>query len=53
VIASLERTQGKAAINMLNAFINHVEAISVKKLTSEQAEGLIGAAQAIIDHING
>ena len=37
-----------AAINQLNAFINAVEVQSGKKLTEEQAEELIAAAEAII-----
>ncbi|MBC8468950.1 MAG: hypothetical protein H8D56_05715 [Planctomycetes bacterium] len=38
-----------AAINSLNAFINAVEAQRGKKITNEQADTLIAAAQAIID----
>ena len=40
-----------SAVNMLNAFINHVEAQRGQKLTDEQADLLISAAQAIIDKL--
>jgi hypothetical protein len=40
-----------AAINTLQAFINHVEAQRNKKLTSEQADILVAAAQRIINSL--
>ena len=39
----------KAAENLLNAFIHHVEALSNKKIEAEDAETLVGKAQAVID----
>ena len=42
-----------AAINNLEAFINQVEAQRGKKLTEEQADVLVAAAQAIIDSLSG
>lgn len=39
------------AINQLNAFINQVEAQRDKKLTDEQADYLVAAAQNIIDSL--
>ena len=39
----------KAAINSLQAFINAVEAQRGKKISQENADGLIEAAQQIID----
>ena len=40
--------QYNAAINQLNAFINQVEAQRGKKITDEDADALISAAQRII-----
>jgi hypothetical protein len=40
-----------AAINSLNAFINAVEAQRGNKVTNEDADMLIAAAQAIIDKL--
>jgi hypothetical protein len=40
-----------AAINSLNAFINAVEAQRGNKITNEDADALIAAAQAIIDSL--
>jgi hypothetical protein len=40
-----------AAINTLNAFINAVEAQRGNKITNEDADMLIAAAQAIIDKL--
>jgi hypothetical protein len=40
-----------AAINSLNAFINAVEAQRGNKITNEEADTLIAAAQAIIDNL--
>jgi len=39
----------QAAINSLNSFINAVEAQRGNKITNEQADALIAAAQAVID----
>jgi hypothetical protein len=45
----LGNEQYHTAVNILNAFINHVEAaIKSKKLTQEQGEYIISSAQAII-----
>ena len=51
-IDSMERGQYNAAANQLNAFINQVEAQRGKKITEEQADELIAAAQWIIDNIS-
>jgi hypothetical protein len=51
VLAALAKGNDKAAINMLDAFINAVEAQSGKKLSYEQADALITAAQCIIENI--
>lgn len=48
---SLEKGRDNAAKNKLEAFINEVEAQRGKKLTDEQADALIIAAQCIIDNI--
>jgi len=48
---SLEKGQQNAAINKLNAFINQVEAQRGKKITDEDADVLISAAQRIIGNI--
>jgi len=45
---SLENGQCGTAINQLEAFINQVEALRGKKLTEEEADALIAAAEAII-----
>ena len=42
-----------AAVNVLQAFINAVEAQRGKKLTDAEADGLAEAAQAIIDLVAG
>ncbi len=55
-LASYENGNSNAAVNLLNAFINQVEAKRGKKkngLTDAQADELIASAQAIIDEING
>ncbi len=55
-LASFENGNSNAAINLLNAFINQVEAKRGKKnngLTDAQADELIACARAIIDEING
>ena len=48
----LSNCQTNAAINNLNAFINHVEAQRGKKLADEEADGLIAAIQWIINNIS-
>jgi parallel beta-helix repeat protein len=51
---ALSNGQSKAAINILNAFINHVESLlEEEKLTQEQADYMIMSAQKIIDYIQG
>jgi hypothetical protein len=47
-IKSLGKSQGDAAVNRLNIFINEVKALRGKKLTNEQADELVRAAQKII-----
>ena len=49
---ALSNGQKKAAVNILNAFIHHVEALrNAGKLTQEQAEYMISSAQKIIEMI--
>ena len=49
---ALSNGQEKAAVNILNAFIHHVEALrDAGKLTQEQAEYMISSAQKIIEMI--
>ena len=48
-IKSLDRGRENAAENQLNAFINQVEAQRGKKISEEDADALIAAAQQIID----
>ena len=50
-IDALENYHEQGAIGKLNGFIHHVEAQNGKKLTEEQADTLIAAAQRIIDSI--
>jgi hypothetical protein len=50
-LASLNRGNKKAAMNELQAFMNHVNAQSGKKITEQQAAELIAAAQQIIDSL--
>jgi hypothetical protein len=50
-LKSLENGQCDTAINQLEAFINQVEALRGKKLTEEEADALIAAAEAIISMI--
>ena len=51
---ALANDQDNTAVNILNAFIHHVEALrKAGKLTQEQAEYIISSAQAIIDMIEG
>ena len=49
---SLMNGQANAALNLLQAFINQVNAQRGKKLTDAQADELIAEAQRIIDAIN-
>ena len=51
-IEKIEEGQNHTASNKLEAFINKVEAQRGKKLTDEEADALIEAAQAIIDNLN-
>ena len=51
-IDSLNNNNTNAAVNKLGAFINQVEAQRGKKLTDEEADALIAAAQWIIDNLN-
>jgi hypothetical protein len=41
--------EANAAVNKLNAFINHVEAQRGKKITEDQADDLISKANNVID----
>jgi len=50
-IKSLQKSHHNAAINELNAFINHVEAQSGKKISEKDADNLILYAQSIINAI--
>ena len=52
-IASLANGKDNVAVNNLNAFINFCNAQRDKKLSNSDAEDLIGAAQDIIDTIEG
>jgi hypothetical protein len=51
VIELINDCQDLAAVNVLEAFINQVEAQRGKKLTEEEADALIAAAQWIIDNV--
>lgn len=51
VSIQLEKGNGKAAENQLNAFINKVEAQRGKKISDGQADMLIGIAQSLIEDI--
>jgi len=51
-IDSMRKGQTKAAVNKLEAFINQVEAQRGKKITEEEADALIAAAQWLIDNIS-
>jgi hypothetical protein len=42
-----------AALNELQAFVNHVQAQSGKKITAADAEDLVVSAQAIIEALQG
>jgi len=48
-LEALNADQRNDAINKLDAFVNEIEAQREKKLTNEQADYLIGAAQEIIN----
>ena len=50
-IDSLDNDKDTAGVNQLEAFINQVEAQRGKKLTEEEADALIAAAQWIIDNV--
>jgi hypothetical protein len=52
-LEALDNGNNASAINILNAFINAVEAQSGKKLTEGQAAELVAAAKAILGKING
>jgi hypothetical protein len=52
-LESLDNGDDQEAMNILNAFINAVEAQRGKKLTDAQATALIAAAQEILDTITG
>jgi parallel beta-helix repeat protein len=45
---ALSNNQNHTAVNILNAFINHVEALRGNKLTDEQADYLVASAMHII-----
>ena len=47
-IKSLGKGKDKTAVNQINAFINHVQAQSGKKIDAGDADDLIAAAEAII-----
>ncbi len=49
----IEEGQYKTAINILNAFINHVQAQSDKHITEDFAIDLIGQANDLIAELNG
>jgi hypothetical protein len=53
VVKSLDKDNKKAALGMLRAFINQVEAQMGKKISTEDGQALIDAALLIIDSING
>jgi hypothetical protein len=48
----LEKGQEKAAMNLLEALIKEVNALRGKKLTNEDADALIAAAQSIINNMS-
>jgi hypothetical protein len=52
-LRSIDTGNEMAAIQQLQAFIRMVEAMSGNKLTEEEANALIAAAQAIIDELTG
>jgi len=53
-LKSLEKENTQAAINQLEAFIHQVNALIYSgRLTPEQGQGLIDAAQSVIDELCG
>jgi len=52
-INSLNKNRLNAVINKIEAFINHIEAQSGKKLSDDVADQLIVIAQQIIDNLKG
>ena len=51
-LATLDRGNTQAAINMLEAFIDEVEAQSGKKITEDEANMLIAFAENVIDDLS-
>ena len=49
---SLDKGNETPALNQLSAFINQVEAQRGKKLSNEQADYIVAAAQALIESVN-
>jgi 2',3'-cyclic-nucleotide 2'-phosphodiesterase (5'-nucleotidase family) len=47
-LAKLHRGSAKAAANQLNAFVNHVAALSGKKIDSDAADGLLTDAEWLL-----
>jgi streptogramin lyase len=52
-ISKMEKGRYENAVNLLEAFIHHVEALSGKKIDSEQADILVYFAQGIIEYLEG
>lgn len=52
-VSSVERENIEAIIGKLNAFIYQVEALIGKKLTSEEGQILIDAANTLIEYLSG
>jgi Ser-tRNA(Ala) deacylase AlaX len=50
-IVMMEKGRYHTAVHLLEAFVNHVEAMSGKKIGSEQAEMLVDFAQGIIEYL--
>lgn len=50
-IVMMEKGRYHTAVHLLEAFINHVEAMSGKKIGSEQADMLVDFAQGIIEYL--
>ncbi|MFC1995569.1 hypothetical protein ACFLVM_01645 [Chloroflexota bacterium] len=50
---SLENNQENAAVNKLNAFINQIEALSSKKISSDDVQQLINAVEEIGTFLGG
>jgi hypothetical protein len=51
ILKSIDSGNNNAAIKQLEAFINQVEALRGKKLTEDEADALIAAAQEVIDKL--